>query len=142
MTDEKITSNRLVPHWGLPIESTVLHIERLAKGEGTPYSEEPFSHEPPGVLATVIRRCLYAENIPNALKARLEICIRQMEYIVNPSWHQGYDACVSLKKRCKLGFETLQQTGHLEASYRYPFERSRWYWFLAGWLSACRDNHP
>ncbi|HEY9833873.1 MAG TPA: hypothetical protein V6D26_25200 [Stenomitos sp.] len=140
MTDEKIKTNRLAPHWELPLESTVLHIERLVNGQGTPYSEEEaFSHEPPGVLATILRRCLYDENIPTTLKARLEICMGQIEYIVNPSWHQGYDACVSLKKRCKLGLETLQQTGNLEASYRYPFDRPYWYWFLAGWLSACRD---
>lgn len=142
MTDEKIKTNRFAPHWELSIESTVLNIERLANGAGTPYSEEPFSHEPPGVLATILRRILFDENLPNALKSRLEICIGQMEYIVSPSWHEGYDACVSLKKRCQLPLETLEQTGQLEASYRYPFDRSHWYWFLAGWLSACRDNNP
>jgi hypothetical protein len=141
MTDKKIETNRLILHWELPLESVVLQIEQLVNGEGTPYSEEPFSDEPPGVITTILRRCLYDENTPNALKARLEICIGQVEYIVQPFWHEGYDACVSIKKRCKLELETLQQTGYLEASYRYSCERSRWYWFLAGWLSACRENN-
>ncbi len=140
MTYEKIKIDRLVSLCELPIESAIFYLEQLANGEGIPYSDTPFSQEPPGVIATIIRRFLCNETIPNALKPRLKLCDGQMEYIAQPCWHEGYDACVSLKKRCQLESKTLQQTGHIEATYRYPSEKSRWYWFLAGWLSACHKT--
>lgn len=140
MTDKKIKTAGIVPNWGLPIELIVQQIELLTLGEGTPYSDEPISHEPPGIINTIIRRFLYTDTLPNDLKARLKICDGRMQYIVQPSWHEGYDACTSLVKRCQLEPETLQQTGHIEAMYRYSSDQPRWYWFLAGWLSASRTT--
>lgn len=122
----------------LSIEAVVLQIERVTNGEGTPYSGQPFSDAPPGVINTIIRRYSFDEAISNNLKARLKLCDRRMEYIVHPSWHDGYNACSSFKKRCQLEIEILTQTGHIEATYRYPADKAHWYWFLAGWLSACR----
>jgi hypothetical protein len=138
LTDKTKKTERLVNYWSLPIESVIIQIERVTNGEGIPQSDEPFSYEPPGIIAANIHRLLCNKDIPKALKARLKLCDRRMEYIVQPSWHEGYDACTSLKKRCQLEIETFTQTGHLEATYRYPSDKPRWYWFLAGWLSACR----
>ena len=138
MTDKIRKTEKFVQYWSLSIESTVLQIERVTNGTGMPYSAEPFSHEPPGIIAAIVHKCLCKEDISRELKARLKLCDRRMEYIVQPSWHEGYDACTSLKKRCQLEIETFTQTGHLEATYRYPSDKPRWYWFLAGWLSACR----
>jgi hypothetical protein len=121
----------------LSVEAVVLQIERVTNGEGTPYSNQPFSHEPPGVIQTIIRRYSFDETISNKLKARLKLCDRRLEYIVNPSWHEGYNACSSLKKHCQLEREMLTQTGYIEALYRYPVDQAHWYWFLAGWLAAC-----
>jgi hypothetical protein len=140
MTDEKIKTAGITPQWGMPIELIVQQIELLTLGEGTPYSEEPISHEPPGIITTIIRRFLYADNLPDDLRTRLKICDGRMQYIVQPSWHEGYDACSGLKKRYQLEPETLKKTGYIEATYRYSSDKQRWYWFLAGWLSAMRTN--
>jgi len=140
MTYEKIRTARITHHWNSSVEEVILQIERVTNGEGTPYSDEAFSEEPPGVIKTIIRRLSFDETIPNTLKARLELCDRCMEYIVQPSWHEGYDACCSLKKRSQLEVEILTKTGHIEATYRYAADKAHRYWFLAGWLAACRVN--
>ncbi len=136
MTYEKKKTFQNTFNEKLSLEAFVLQIERLTNGEGTPYSDEPFSHEPPGVINTIIRRYSFDEKISQALKARLKLCDRRMEYIVHPSWHDGYNACYSLKKHSQLEIEVLTQTGHIEATYRYPADQAHWYWFLAGWLAA------
>lgn len=138
MTYEKIKPDRSTPDWGLPIEVLVQQIERVTNGEVTPYSDAPFSHEPPGIIAAIIHRFLCDETIARSLESRLKFCNRRMEYIVHPCWHEGYDTCTSLKNRRQLELTTLIQTGNIEATYRYHADKAHWYWFLAGWLSACR----
>lgn len=138
MTYEKIKPNRSTPDWKLPIEVLVQQIERVMNGEVVPYSDEPFSHEPPGIITAIIHRFLSNETLPKSLEPRLKLCNKCMEYVVQPSWHEGYDACSSLKKRCQLELATLIRMGHIEATYRYHADKPHWYWFLAGWLSACR----
>lgn len=137
MTYEKIKPTRITYPWNFPIEEVILHMERVTNGKGTPYSDEAFSEEPPGVIKTIICR-LSDQTISSQLKAQLKLCERRIEYIVQPCWHDGYNACVSLKKQSQIELELLTQTGYIEARYRYASEQAHWYWFLAGWLSACR----
>jgi hypothetical protein len=140
MTYEKIKPPRITDPWNFSIAEVILHMERVTNGEGTPYSDEAFSEEPPGVIKTIIRRFSFDETISSRLKAQLKLCERRIEYIVQPCWHDGYNAGSSLKKQSKLELEILRQTGYVEARYRYPSDQAHWYWFLAGWLSACRTN--
>lgn len=137
MNYEKIQTSQNNLEQSLSVEAVVQQIERVTNGEGTPYSDEPFSDAPPGVINTIIRRLSFEQTISKKLKSRLQLCELRMEYIVHSSWHNGYNACSSLKKRCQ-DVDLLIQTGHLEASYLYPADKAHWYWFLAGWLSACR----
>lgn len=137
MTYEKIKPTQTTDPENSSIEEVILHMERVTNGDGTPYSDQPFSDAPPGVIKTIIRRISFDETIANPLKSRLKLCDCRMEYIVQPCWHQGYDACASLKKHCQLEADVLRQTGHIEAIYLYSADKAHWYWFLAGWLSAC-----
>ena len=138
MTYEKIKSTLLTHPWKSSTEEIIIHMERVTNGDGTPYSDEPFSDAPPGVIKTIIYRFSFDETISSTFKSQLKLCARRIEYIVQPCWHQGYDACSSLKKHCQLEIDILIQTGHIEAMYRYPSDQAHRYWFLAGWLSACR----
>jgi hypothetical protein len=138
MTYEKSKLTQNTHPWNSSIEEIIIHLERVTNGNGTPYSDEAFSEEPPGVIKTIIRRLSLDETISSSLKAQLKLCERRLEYIVQPCWHEGYNACSSLKKQSRLELELVIQTGYIEARYRYTSDQAHWYWFLAGWLSACR----
>lgn len=105
--------------------------------EGTPYNDEVFSDAPPRVIKTIICRLSFDQTMKSRLKAQLKLCERRIKYIVQSCWHDGYNACSSLKKS-QLELELLTQTSYFEARYCYTCDQAHLDWFLAGWLSACR----